>query len=220
MNTVEIKTYKAPDFCENEALRYAGCKKADEEILKLLYECKVQADKVISYKVCYIVLPLEIKEDKCDFESFSLSSKMLSENLAGCKKVLLFAATLGTGLDRLITKYSRISPSKALILQAIGAERIEALCDAFCEEFEETDSIKLKPRFSPGYGDLELSAQKEIFNILDCPRKIGLTLNDSLLMSPSKSVTAFAGITDNKPLIKINKCKLCRNFTCELRREL
>ena len=218
MNTVEFRTYNAPPFCEKEALRYAGCKEADEEILKLLYECKKQADEVISYKVCYMVLPFEEKEDKCDFGCFSVSSKLLLKNFGESKEVLLFAATLGAGLDRLIAKYSKISPSKALMLQGIGAERIEALCDAFCEEFEETNKVKLKPRFSPGYGDLELVAQKEIFAVLDCPRKIGLTLNDSLLMSPSKSVTAFAAITENKPLEKINKCTLCRNVSCEFRR--
>ena len=220
MNTVNIKTFKAPIFCENEALRYAGCKKADDEILKLLYECKSEADKVISYKVCYITLPLKINNGVCDFELFKVSSKGLCENLKECKEVLLFAATLGTGLDRLIAKYGSFAPSKALMLQGIGAERIEALCDAFCEEFEDVNGISLKPRFSPGYGDLELSYQRDIFNILDCPRKLGLTLNDSLLMSPSKSVTAFAGITHNNEAKKINKCKLCRNLSCEFRREL
>lgn len=34
-----------------------------------------------------------------------------------------------------------------------------------------------------------------IFSLLDCPKRIGVTLGDTLLMSPSKSVTAFIGIT-------------------------
>ena len=42
-----------------------------------------------------------------------------------------------------------------------------------------------RPRFSPGYGDLPLTVQKDFFRVLDCTRKIGLSLNDSLLMSPS-----------------------------------
>ena len=52
----------------------------------------------------------------------------------------------------------------------------------------------IKPRFSAGYGDFPLSAQKEIFGMLDCARQIGLTLNDSLLMSPTKSVTSIVGL--------------------------
>ena len=54
--------------------------------------------------------------------------------------------------------------------------------------------VSVNPRFSPGYGDLPLGTQKDIFALLDCERKIGVTLNDSLLMSPSKSVTAFLGL--------------------------
>ena len=52
----------------------------------------------------------------------------------------------------------------------------------------------LRPRFSAGYGDLPLEYQRRIFDLLDPPTHIGLTLNDSYLMSPSKSVTALIGV--------------------------
>jgi 5-methyltetrahydrofolate--homocysteine methyltransferase len=71
---------------------------------------------------------------------------------------------------------------------------VRELCDEFCKDIKAELNVNLKPRFSPGYGDLDLSCQKDIFKLLDCSKKIGLTLNDSLLMSPTKSVTAFVGI--------------------------
>ena len=74
----------------------------------------------------------------------------------------------------------------------------------------------LEPRFSPGYGDLPLSAQKNIFAVLDPERRIGLTLNSSLLMSPSKSVTAFVGL-GNTEKRGSNKCSLCEKTDCTLR---
>ena len=74
----------------------------------------------------------------------------------------------------------------------------------------------LRPRFSAGYGDLSLSVQKDIFSVLDCARKIGLTLNDSLIMSPSKSVTAVVGISDT-PSCDGHKCKSCDKKDCEYR---
>ena len=52
----------------------------------------------------------------------------------------------------------------------------------------------LAARFSPGYGDLPLEFQREIFRALDVPRRIGVSLGSSCLMSPSKSVTAIVGI--------------------------
>ena len=184
------KTYSPPPFCEKEILRYAGCKSADSEISALLKSCIDEVRDKLVYKVCYRTLPVSIDGDYCDFGAFGLCSENLAATLSGCKKVIIFAATIGVEIDRLIAKYGRISPSKAVIIQAIGAERIEALCNTFCADIGKDTT----PRFSPGYGDLPLDAQRQIFAILDCSRQIGLTLNDSLLMSPTKSVTAFIGI--------------------------
>ena len=91
----------------------------------------------------------------------------------------------------------KVSPSMAVCLQALGAERIEALCDQFCADMarkQGSTGKSLRPRFSPGYGDFPLEAQKDIFTVLGCDRRIGLTLNNSLIMSPTKSVTAIIGI--------------------------
>ena len=111
---------------------------------------------------------------------------------------MCFAATIGIAIDRLISKYNHISPVKALFMQAIGAERIEALCNLFNSEIRDEAVAKggtTRPRFSPGYGDLPLEVQKEFVILLDCSRRLGVTLNESLLMSPSKSVTAVIGVS-------------------------
>ncbi len=198
MSGITVKILKRPSFHEREALRYAGCTDASEDMLELLAKTIEEADKKLVYKVCFGEFPINTDGDVCDFGSFKVRSGNLSKNLEGCSAVLLFAATVGVEIDRLIARYGRISPSRAVMLQAIGAERIEALCDTFCKEYEEENSVKLKPRFSPGYGDLPLETQKDIFAVLECPLRIGLSLNNSLLMSPSKSVTAFAGIIDSQ----------------------
>ena len=218
MNSVILnKTYPAPPFCEKEILRYAGCKSTDNETHKLLADCINEAQDKLTYKVCYRELPVTVKGDICDFGTFKAQSQSLSKNLENCDRVILFGATVGVGIDRLIAKYGRISPARALMLQAIGAERIEALCDAFCEDIQNTLGIGLKPRFSPGYGDLPLDTQKDIFALLDCSKRIGLTLNSSLLMSPSKSVTAVIGLTNKKENATTNKCALCDKKDCTFR---
>ena len=102
------------------------------------------------------------------------------------------------------------------MFQSIGAERIETLCDAFCKDISSELGVTLKPRFSAGYGDLPLEAQKDIFRVLDCSKKIGLTLNDSLLMSPTKSVTAIVGIGGNEGET-IHKCSTCSLQDCAFR---
>ncbi|MBQ2880040.1 MAG: Vitamin B12 dependent methionine synthase activation subunit, partial [Anaerotignum sp.] len=142
------------------------------------------------------------------------------QRLRGCNSALVFGATIGIEIDRLISKYGRISPSKALFFQAIGAERIESLCDVFCHDISytlKTEGLHLLPRFSPGYGDFPLDFQKDIFRALDCYRKIGLSLNESMLMSPSKSVTAIAGISHNPRKNTDKKCSICTKTDCFFR---
>ncbi len=185
MSKIIVKTFSAPPISKKEILRYAKTQTPTAEILRLLDESLKECERVAEYKVCYTVFPTE----NCQFLS---ESKDLSKNLCSCKSVCIFAATLGVGVDRLINKYSRISPAKAVMIDAIFSERIEGLCDEFAKSF----GVKTTPRFSAGYGDLKLEKQKEIFDLLSPQKNIGLTLNESLTMSPSKSVTAFMGLKD------------------------
>lgn len=194
--TVISRFFDPPAVSQKEILRYAGCKGEERKILSLVEECMREVENKLSYRVCYGKLPVSMQESKVDFGAFSFFSSSLAKNLSGCNEAVFFAATVGIELDRMIERYSRLSPAKAVIFDAIGAERIEALCDAFCHNFAEEESTKLSPRFSPGYGDLPLAAQKDIFAVLGCEKRIGLVLNDSLLMSPSKSVTAIVGLKE------------------------
>ena len=102
----------------------------------------------------------------------------------------MFAATVGPVIDRMIKKYNKLDPVRALFMQAIGAERVETLCNMFCDSFPG----KLRPRFSPGFGDLALDIQPQVLAVTNARKNLAITLDAGFLMSPSKSVTAFAGI--------------------------
>ena len=224
---VVTKIYTEPQICKKEILRYAGCKGTTDELLQfLLDECLEEVLPKLSYKVCYMELPISIVENTCDFGCMQIQSKDLVKNLNGCEKVLLFAATIGVEIDRAIAKYAHVSPTKAVLMQAIGAERIEALCDMFCQEVQNEIKMQgkknaaIRPRFSPGYGDLPLETQTKILTILHGFKTIGVSLNDSLLMSPSKSVTAFVGvdISGQEKKNKRHSCSTCEKTDCVYRR--
>lgn len=190
---VEIKNLTPEKIEKSEVLRYL---KAESEtgIESLLKQCIVEAEKCLKYRVCFIETDLKISENICDFDVFSIASKDLAKCLKNSKKAIIFAATIGVEIDRLIIKNMSISPAKAVIFDALGSERIEALCDTFCQQIKAEKNAEITPRFSAGYGDLPLQFQREIFKILGCEKSIGLTLNESLIMSPNKSVTAIFGI--------------------------
>ena len=196
-NTLYCRTYKAPPINEREILRYAGASAPTPELRHLLDEVLSELQEGLTYRVSYRELPIRLEGDILHLGFTDTASNDLKRNLAGCESIVLFAATVGLAPDRLVARYGTRSPTKALLVQAIGAERIEALCDLFCREIAEekaTEGLVTRPRFSPGYGDLPLTLQERIVTVLDCPRKIGLTLNESLLLSPTKSVTAIVGV--------------------------
>ena len=196
--TVFTKQYSAPPVDRREILRYARVKEASAELEELLDRCLAQTD-VLSYKVCWCEFALTQLENELDLGFARTASADLMRNLSGCQRIILFAATIGLEMDRLIARAERLSPAAAVMLQAIGSERVEAVCDAFNNEQKEQllqQGLYTRPRFSPGYGDLPLQLQKDIFAVLDCPRRIGISLNESLMMSPGKSVTAIIGISN------------------------
>ncbi len=209
-------------FNRGEILRYAACKEENEAVSALYEECIKEAKPLLSYRVCSTVLPVYHQEDALFIGTIQTASQTLKRALSQCEEAVLFAATIGIELDRLITRYGQISPAKALFFQAIGAERIESLCNAFTALLKQElcgRGKHLKTRVSPGYGDIALVMQQEIFALLDCPRKIGLTLSENMIMSPSKSVTAFAGITAAEPSQNSeNGCMNCLKTNCDYNR--
>lgn len=221
-NTIFTKFYDAPKINKKEILRYMGCKNNTEDIDSLIDDCLHETLSKLSYKVCYRQFAICQNENSLNLSFMTINSHDLSKNLKGCENIIVFAATIGIEVDRLISKYGKISPAKSLCIQAIGAERIESLCNTFNNDIKSQLAEKnlfTRPRFSPGYGDLPLTVQKDFFRVLDCTRKIGLSLNDSLLMSPSKSVTAIIGICKEKTGCSLeNTCDNCKKQNCSFRR--
>ena len=78
--------------------------------------------------------------------------------------------------------------------------------------------LYLRPRFSPGYGDFPLSAQKEILDGLEAGKRIGITLTEGYLMMPSKSVTAVIGVSRTPAACTIEGCEACGKKDCAFRR--
>lgn len=212
-----------------EIYRYLGYRNntPDAQILQMIDGVLIELKKNINPKNIYKIYSCDVDGDKislltdgeliAEFESTGLAG-----NLKQCKKVVLFAATLGIEIDKLINKYEILNIAKASVVQSCAAACIEKYCDMIQEDIKikaKDEQLYVRPRFSPGYGDLTLMAQKDIFRILECTKRMGLTLTQSLMMYPTKSVTAFIGLTPNPQSCHVDKCKICRNIGCEFRNE-
>jgi hypothetical protein len=207
----------------SEIFRYLGYrgKPAGEEVLKSIDFCLEELERVVSPRWLSRTFPVALQPDAVAIGGIEITSKDLRGHLEGCGEAVLFAATLGPRVDLLLLRYSKIDMSKTVILQACAAAATESCCDEFEQEIAEEAGkrgLYLRPRYSPGYGDFSISHQKDILGVLDCPKRIGLTMTESCMLTPTKSVTAVIGLTDREQSCHIAKCMECKATDCPFRK--
>ena len=111
--------------------------------------------------------------------------------------------------------------SDAVLYQAAAAAMIETYCDEVNNTIKaeaSREGLFCRPRFSPGYGDFSIEHQRDFSRLLDTPRSIGLTVTESCLLAPVKSVTAVIGLTDSPQPCHRKGCEECDKIDCAFRR--
>lgn len=210
---------------KKETLRYLGYrgKQPDEQTEKIIGEVAEELERESLPKSVYREYDCKVVENQVRIGPYMVVSNHLAKNLQGCERAVILAATIGRAADLMIKKYSVINMAKATVVQAAGASAIENYVDEVEDEIRknaENRGFYLRPRFSPGYGDFPLDCQKDIFQMLECSKRIGITLTEGNLMMPSKSVTAVIGLTTEKYQSCHQKnCSRCEKTDCEFREE-
>lgn len=172
-----------------DILRYSGCRQSeDKRLCNMSKEALSELCGVITPKAVFAEIPVTFTDDEADFGFCKHKSKSLRTFLGGDCTAYIFCATLGIGADRLIARYSPIQPSRAVITDGCATAAIESFCDYICAEIFRTNA---QERFSPGYGDLPIEMQRDIITFLSASLNIGLSMTDSYLLTPTKSVTAI-----------------------------
>jgi hypothetical protein len=108
----------------------------------------------------------------------------------------LFAATVGEAVSSAIDElFQRNDPATACMLDGIASERAEAattlLAQSFRAELLQQERVDEQARalsYSPGYCGWHITGQKALFARLG-PERIGISLSETCLMSPIKSVS-------------------------------
>lgn len=210
---------------KKEVERYLGYGKniPDERTAGLIEECIQQIEKIAQPRSIYRIFDLKVtQEDDIEAAGMKMHSRNLAKNLRGCEKIVFFAATLGNEPDILMNRYSRLQISKAAVLQAVGAAAIEDYCNQCQKRIEEqaaAEGLYVRPRYSPGYGDLSLTYQAEFLRVLEATKKIGIVLSEGGVMIPEKSVTAVMGLSRERTGCHTEGCESCGNKNCAYRRQ-
>lgn len=79
--------------------------------------------------------------------------------------------------------------------------------DRIREELEQ-DGFYCTSSWSPGQHNVDIKLQKELFAVLH-PEEIGITLGDSFMMHPKKSISSFIGVSRDKDVQQMRSCDFC-----------
>lgn len=154
-----------------------------------------------------------------------LEGNSIAEHLHGACKVALMACTLGAVSEREMRKHEAISVADGVMFGACCSALVEAaanVTEGLIVSFAHEMGLTANWRFSPGYGDLPLSAQPALLKALDANRRLGIAVTSTNMLVPVKSVTAVLGLFE-KPAdggeARVDACAICRlRDGCELRK--
>lgn len=213
-----------------EVLRYLGYPEGVEPAKRLasaLDEWIAEAGVRATPRATYIVLPVtdlsnrRLKLLTLDGQETTFNGA-IGEFLGAAEYVGVFIATAGPGVEQLATELmDQGDPLAGMIVNAVGAERAEAaesvVIDQLRESAREHDFAPTLP-YSPGYCGMGLVEQRTLFGLFG-KTDVGVTLTDSCLMQPLKSVSGLIGLG---PMDRVqafgSPCDRCELYNCSMRR--
>ena len=108
-----------------------------------------------------------------------LKGQDIQQYLGNSERATVYAVTLGMEYDLQLRRLMLSSLSDAIEFDRQAVRFLESGCE-YC----------LKG-FSPGYGDFPLSANRDILQLLNAQRTIGLCCTDDFVLTPQKSITGI-----------------------------
>lgn len=209
---------------KKEVRRYLGYGQniPDDRVEELIEICIKEVEAAANPKSIHRRFDVHISfDDYIEAAGLRMHSSNLARNLKGCEEVVFFAATLGMEVDRLLSKYIKLDMAKAAVVQATAAAVIEQYCNTCQHVIEEEvakEGLYVRPRFSPGYGDLDLAIQPQFLSVINATKIIGITLSDGGIMLPEKSVSAVMGLSRVNSRCHIEGCEICGKTNCIYKR--
>jgi len=159
--------------------------------------------------------PMRVSLKACPFE---LRGASIAKHLEHSQAVYLLCVTLGIESERMLMRKQVASVTDGMILDSCLSAYVEEAADQGQNEIRSkiAKEEELTFRFSPGYGDLALEIQEEMIRFIHWDRVLGVTLTNSMMMVPSKSIIAVIGVEKmNKEEQNAKSMQPCGNQSCE-----
>ncbi len=196
----------APD----DVLRSQG---ADPEVIKLRRPSLVKITEnaiargtpLLQPQVLYEKYPvkglvherLELEGSTSNTKKPHLSGQLIAQHLARSQAVIIMVCTIGSAIDEMVSSLFKVDPSLAVAMDGVGSAAVESLAIQACNYFEDqvkSEGLNTTLPLNPGMVGWPVEqGQPEIFTLLDS-EDIQVTLNESCMMSPNKSLSMVLGV--------------------------
>lgn len=203
----------------DELYRYTGT--PDDLVRGIIDKSEEEFINVVKPSYVWKIFDIKIYDNGVDLigTSVNLKGESIKKHLKGCEKIAVLAATLTGEADRIIRKYQISDMAKAVIMDSIASVSIEQICNMAEEDIKEAvKNSYLTYRYGVGYGDFPLEQEKDILNIIDAMKNIGLCSTTDNILTPLKSVVCVIGISRNVLEKGQKGCVTCNmNKSCKYR---
>jgi len=206
MESIKVLQGIRPSYNRNLILSRLGYKRGttglDEDFRKLLDDTIQKAESLCPLVLAYRMVGIEAcAENSVKLEEGTvLSGKGLSMLLSQSQQAVLMASTAGPRImEEIRNLMDNGRTSEAVILDAAASEIADAgldfLMDYIGTFLRRRGKALTRHRFSPGYGDVGIEQQAHLARLLEIDR-LGVTLTETYMLIPEKSVLAVAGIIE------------------------
>lgn len=146
---------------------------------------------------------------------------LIAQKLAPAETMAFFVCTAGIGIDTWSkSAFAAGDFLEGYMIDTCGSEIAEAVADAVeakIGDYAATRDKSITNRYSPGYCGWHVSEQQKLFSLF--PDKFcGVTLTESSLMVPIKSVSGVIGIGVNARKVDY-QCSICEMTHCLRRKQ-
>ena len=211
-----------------ETRRYAGLARAQNFSEAAIEAACEEAQLLAEPRGCWQIYAYDGERQSIAGDvPFILEGKKINDHLSGCERAIVLAATVGEAIEQEVTrKFAAGEYTAAVLLDAAATAAVEQVADAMegaMRRQASAEGFAMRWRFSPGYGDWPLTAQPEMIR-LSGAAGIGLSLTESLMLFPRKSITAIIGLCrgagqKNSAANSPQGCAACNKLNCPSRKE-
>lgn len=144
------------------------------------------------------------------------TGKKVGKAFRNSEGIALFICTVGAGIsERSNELLSGENPALGYVFDLVGSLVAEAAADLLQEDIRKMVSSKgwtITNRYSPGYCNWDVAEQHKLFSFFPAG-SCGISLTDSALMYPIKSISGMVGVGANVKFQKYT-CDLCNQKDC------